>query len=98
MHALQHLGFDDWFESQLTKFDKNEFSPARIIQVNKDNYIIKKQTNRIMPGVKHLYLLIDNDIIVPCTRPQFPESLFHPDFNGCYLIRLRLREYHVQPC
>lgn len=48
---LQNIGFDDWFVDQMQTFENNEFSAARVIQVNKDNYIVRNEKNEIKAEV-----------------------------------------------
>ncbi|MDX1641916.1 MAG: hypothetical protein R3220_09485, partial [Balneolaceae bacterium] len=36
--SLQHLGFDEWFRNRSQDFLTEDFKPARIIEVNKNNY------------------------------------------------------------
>ncbi len=38
--ALQNLGFDEWFQEKFSQFPEGEFSPARVIAVNKNSYLI----------------------------------------------------------
>jgi ribosome biogenesis GTPase len=51
MSSLENIGFDEWFKGQMTQFDKNLFSPARVIQVNKDNYLIHNDKSEIKAEV-----------------------------------------------
>jgi ribosome biogenesis GTPase len=37
---LQKLGFDDWFQKHFNAHESEQFSVARVLQVNKSNYII----------------------------------------------------------
>lgn len=48
---LQKIGFDNWFVDQMQHFDSDTFSPARIIQVNKDNYLIRNENKEIKAEV-----------------------------------------------
>ena len=51
MNKLQNIGFDEWFVEQMHSFKNTEFSPARVIQVNKDNYLIRNEKNEIKAEV-----------------------------------------------
>jgi len=51
MNDLNFPGFDDFFTSQIQEFNNPDFSPARVIQVNKDNYIIHAGTSEIRAEV-----------------------------------------------
>ena len=44
---LENLGFDEWFQNQLQSYENDDFHPARIVQVNKDNYLIRNEKNEI---------------------------------------------------
>ena len=44
---LQNLGFDEWFVNQLQSIENHDFRPARIVQVNKDNYLIRNEKKEI---------------------------------------------------
>ena len=47
MSTIEDIGFDEWFVEQIKSFENNEFSSARVIQVNKDNYIIRNEHSEI---------------------------------------------------
>jgi len=51
MNKLENIGFDKWFIEQTQLIDKKDFSPARVIQVNKDNYLIRNEKNEIKAEV-----------------------------------------------
>jgi ribosome biogenesis GTPase / thiamine phosphate phosphatase len=51
MNKLQNIGFDEWFVEQMHLFENTEFSPARITQVNKDNYLIRNAKKEIKAEV-----------------------------------------------
>ena len=38
--ALEKLGFDEWFESKSKEYKNSDFSIARIVEVNKNNFKI----------------------------------------------------------
>ena len=44
---LTELGFSDWFDQQLENYEVNDFSIARIVTVNRDNYVIKNETREV---------------------------------------------------
>jgi ribosome biogenesis GTPase len=44
---LKDLGFTDWFQEKLTESRQPEYSLARVIAVNKDNYIIRNEEEEI---------------------------------------------------
>ena len=50
-NELQKIGFHNWFVDQMQQFDSEVFYPARIIQVNKDNYIIRNEYKEIKAEV-----------------------------------------------
>jgi ribosome biogenesis GTPase / thiamine phosphate phosphatase len=51
INKLENIGFDDWFVQQFKSIEKNDFSPARIVQVNKDNYLIRNEKNELKAEV-----------------------------------------------
>jgi len=51
MKTLENIGFDGWFTEQMKQFSAHSFSPARICQVNKDNYLIRNEKNEIKAEV-----------------------------------------------
>jgi ribosome biogenesis GTPase len=48
---LRDLGFNNWFREKLSKSDYTEKDLARIIAVNKDNYIIKNSETELLAEI-----------------------------------------------
>jgi ribosome biogenesis GTPase len=48
---LQNIGFDVWFEKHFKEMNKTDFFAARVIQVNKDNYLIRSEKKEIKAEV-----------------------------------------------
>jgi ribosome biogenesis GTPase len=44
---LKELGFDDWFLAKVREPHPQEFSPARVTAVNKDNFLIRNETAEV---------------------------------------------------
>jgi len=44
---IEDLGFDSWFSEKLDMKKDGDFQPARIVAVNKDSYLIRKNKNEI---------------------------------------------------
>ncbi len=53
---LNNLGFDEWFESQGQEYIKDDFSFARIIEVNKNNYKISDGQHEIFAELSGKFL------------------------------------------
>jgi len=73
MKTLENIGFDGWFTEQMKQFSAHSFSPARICQVNKDNYLIRNEKNEIKAEVTGKLLFNadsgTNMPAVPCENP-----------------------------
>jgi len=45
---LANLGFSNWFQQKQKNFDKPGYSIARVIAVNRDNFLVKNETNEVL--------------------------------------------------
>ena len=44
---LQHIGFNDFFDSHFSPYKEKDFKPARVIRQNKTNYIIMSEVGEL---------------------------------------------------
>ena len=56
LNLLEQLGFDDWFQKESKSILKDDFSIARIIEVNKNNYKVSNGSNEIFAELTGKYV------------------------------------------
>ena len=56
INLLEKLGFDDWFQKESKSILKDDFSIARIIEVNKNNYKVSNGSNEIFAELTGKYV------------------------------------------
>ena len=56
LNLLEKLGFDDWFQKESKSILKDDFSIARIIEVNKNNYKVSNGSNEIFAELTGKYV------------------------------------------
>lgn len=63
---LQKLGFDDWFQHQFKAKESEQFSVARVLQVNKNSYLIGNGKDEINAELTGKFLFgSESDIDLP---------------------------------
>lgn len=66
MKTLQDIGFDNWHASHTQNIANQAFLPARVTQVNKDNYLIRNENNEIKAEITGKLLFnIDSGTSMP---------------------------------
>jgi len=45
--SLENLGFDIWFQEKFKSYDPAEYKPARVIEVNKNSYLISSEKGEV---------------------------------------------------
>ena len=56
INLLEQLGFDEWFQKESKPILKDDFSIARIIEVNKNNYKVSNGSNEVFAELTGRYV------------------------------------------
>lgn len=63
---LEKLGYDDWFDTKSTEYINDEFSIARIVEVNKNSYKVSDGNHDVFAELSGKFLFtIENSIDYP---------------------------------
>ena len=63
---LENLGYNEWFDKKSKEYQKEDYSIARIVEVNRNNYKINNGRDEIVAELSGKYLFtIDNNIDYP---------------------------------
>ncbi|NEX12203.1 MAG: ribosome small subunit-dependent GTPase A [Prosthecochloris sp.] len=60
--GLEKLGYDDWFETESNKYIKDDFSIARVVEANKNNYKVSDGSHDVFAELsgKFLFTIVDS--------------------------------------
>ncbi|HEG43124.1 hypothetical protein LCGC14_2194370 [marine sediment metagenome] len=83
--ALEQLGFDQWFQDQSKRYIKDNFSIARIVEVNRNSYKVRggqhnttaRLSGRFVFKVKNKidYPTVGDWVVIQCTKHRSTASI-----------------------
>jgi len=77
---LEKLGYDEWFELKSKEYIKDNFSVARIVEVNKNNYKVSNGQHDIFAELSGKFLFnIENSIDYPTVGDWVAVQFFDDD-------------------
>ena len=85
---IENLGFDTWFENKIDPDKTEDFQIARVIAVNRDNYIIRNELSEFIGSGKYATAEYEKikRFTFPLNHSYFLYITTEPEINSCTFV------------